>query len=103
MAGLVVELSDGHTTLRRLTYADGGFVFDPLRPGTWTLRVVGSLPEGYTPRYADRALEVVAGAEMETSIRLVAQRQQRRSIPSGPAASIERIEISAPAGSAGLD
>jgi hypothetical protein len=101
VAGVVVEASDGRTTLRRLTYADGRFVFDPLQPGTWTLRVVGSPPAGYDAHYADRAIELAAGAEMTTGIRLVAQRQQRRRIPSDPDAAIERIEFTVP--STGLD
>ncbi|HEX2095204.1 MAG TPA: hypothetical protein VHG28_22600 [Longimicrobiaceae bacterium] len=41
VTGVVVELARGGEVLRRVSGADGGFDFADLRPGRWTLSVVG--------------------------------------------------------------
>jgi hypothetical protein len=82
VAGVVVEASDGRVTHRRLTYADGRFIFDPLQPGNWTVRVLGPLPPGYALATAARPIAVGAGEEIDASIRLSPEQTIQRRIPS---------------------
>ena len=80
-AGLIVELTNGETSVRRVTGQAGQFLFKRLQPGTWSIRMVGSLPHGYIATYDDAKVEIPPGGEVETTIHLRARRVQYRRIP----------------------
>ncbi len=72
LANLLVEIKDQQEILRQLTDPQGGFSFEGIRPGEWTLRVYdnGLPPQHYLEQNESR-LELKPGEKSETTIRVL--------------------------------
>ena len=72
MANVLVEIRDPQEVLRQLTDPEGGFSFQGIRPGVWTLRVYddGLPPQHYLEKDEAR-LELKPGEKSETTIRVL--------------------------------
>jgi hypothetical protein len=83
LSQVVVELADDRGRQRRLTGTDGTAVFDDLRPGTWTLRLVNpSLPESHTPAQPSHTISLSPGATDSLTVRIMPRtpRAQRSNV-----------------------
>jgi len=85
LAGIRIELSQGDVIRRTWTDADGRFLFQPLRPGIWSLRVDAT---GMPPltRLEQEVLEVVVapGSVSEVHVFLVRVERRLRIVDEGP-------------------
>jgi hypothetical protein len=72
LANVLVEIRDPQEVLRQLTDPEGGFSFQGIRPGVWTLRVYddGLPPQHYLEKDEAR-LELKPGEKSETTIRVL--------------------------------
>lgn len=61
LAGATVEVSRGEQVYRVATDSEGGYTFLGLRPGTWTVRVVGDLPEWHV--FEPETVEIAFGPQ----------------------------------------
>jgi hypothetical protein len=76
---LVVELRHGAEVVRGVTDADGRAEFGELRPGRWTLVVVGGeLPERHRLLDSAAAVDVAPGGLAEPVLRVAARRRVLR-------------------------
>ncbi|MEW5931641.1 MAG: carboxypeptidase-like regulatory domain-containing protein, partial [Gemmatimonadota bacterium] len=84
MPGVVLELSCGGETLRRVSGADGGFDFTDLRPGRWTLSVAAAgLPPHHRFEREVVELELARGEARELALRVLPARRPVRMITGG--------------------
>jgi hypothetical protein len=82
--GLLVEVSNGAETHRRLTAADGRFVFEQLGPGQWTVRFgPHGLPEYHVVEPAVLHVEVAPGETQTAAIRIVPMKREIQMIDTG--------------------
>lgn len=90
LADMTVELSHDGEVLRSLTDAQGGFVFDGLRPGNYHLTVYAdNLPEHYHLEKPEQDLDLTANADVKVDVRVLPETRRIKmidegSIPSGP-------------------
>jgi hypothetical protein len=77
LGGQIVELTDGMERKRRVTGADGRFVFEQIRPGAWRLEVIpGELPSYHSVEQKTLTFELAPGERREVEFRVV--QEQRR-------------------------
>jgi hypothetical protein len=81
---IVVELTNGIETYRRVSDTQGRFSFDEMRPGHWTLTV----PEGQLPQYHKLEKEkwefdFTPGKKDEVTLKILPQRRAIRIIQEG--------------------
>jgi hypothetical protein len=74
LANILVEIRDDREVLRQLTDAEGGFSFQGIRPGEWTLRVYsdGLPPQHYLER-EESLFQLRSGEEAQTIVRVLAR------------------------------
>ncbi|MFA5850479.1 MAG: hypothetical protein WC833_11430 [Bacteroidales bacterium] len=61
---LIIEASNGSETFRTLTYRDGTFNFDDLRPGSWYIKIYpNGIPQGYKLDKDQFILDLTLGKE----------------------------------------
>lgn len=90
-----VEISNGNVTLHQMTSSKGRFSFDNLRPGKWSLRLVGALPQGYEVVYEHPEFDLPPGGSLQTTVRLLSRRPQIRPIPSDRDIGISLVPLGA--------
>ena len=74
--GMVVELTSGGESHRRVSDNTGTFSFADLRPGAWTLRVIGGeLPQYHYVERESYDVIVAPGASEQMSIRILPRRR----------------------------
>ncbi len=84
LANVLVELSCSSETVRRFTDRKGRFLFEDVRPGVWTLRVVGGeLPEHYRWEKEDFTFELRPGDEQEVLLRALPEGRRIQIIEAG--------------------
>ncbi len=72
LTGLVVQISDGSRSLRRVTGGTGRFVFEEVPPGLWEVEILPvGLPSNHRIVYDARSVELVAGQEVKLAMRVV--------------------------------
>ena len=84
LADMTVELARGGEVLRTMTDAQGGFVFDGLRPGNYHLTVYSdNLPEYHQIEKPEQDLELTADADVKLDIRVLPETRRIRMIDEG--------------------
>lgn len=82
--GVILELTNGVETQRRITDAQGRFLFADLRPGRWTLRVAGGdLPAQHYVEQESLELDVQPASEQQVTLRILPRRRTLRIIQEG--------------------
>jgi len=77
IANIVVELSDGVQVLRRVTNRDGIFQFTEVRPGRYTLTVIGGpLPDYHHVEQTTYQVELTPGQTGDVAIRVLQERRR---------------------------
>jgi cell division protein FtsN len=82
--GMILELTNGAEVQRRITDAQGRFLFADLRPGRWMLRVAGG--DVSAQHYVEREsleLDVQPGSEQQVTLRILPRRRTLRIIQEG--------------------
>lgn len=78
LGGLIIEISNGGQRLRKLTGADGSFRFQDLRPGRYSVRVIGGkLPERFRLESDSVEVELSGGSASIVEFRAI---EEQRSI-----------------------
>ncbi len=79
LGNLVVELSSGSEHKRRVTGADGQFLFEEVRPGRWTIAIVGGqLPTYHSLEQKMVELDLAPGELRDVEFKVI--QEQRRII-----------------------
>jgi nucleoid-associated protein YgaU len=82
--GVVLEMRRGEERRRRVTDAEGRFVFADLEPGRWTLAVVrADLPPHHAMERESVEIEIAPGATEQVALRAVARRREMRIVAGG--------------------
>lgn len=82
LGNVLLEIDDGVSRRRRLTNANGGFLFEQMIPGTYTLRVVDALLPSYTRFEQDSfSLVLAPGDERTLELRVVPEQRQVKILP----------------------
>jgi len=77
LGNLVVELSDGKESRRKVTNQDGAFSFPETRPGRYTLKIVGGqIPSYHTATPSALELDLAPGEARDVEIRVQQDRRQ---------------------------
>jgi hypothetical protein len=77
VGNLVLELSDGRVSSRKVTNQNGAFSFSDVLPGRYSLKVVGGqIPQYHTITPALLELELGLGEERDVEIRVVQDRRR---------------------------
>jgi hypothetical protein len=77
IARVLITITDGEETMRRMTNPNGDFQFVGLKPGTWTVSLLSDdLPENATPIDNSYTFELEPGQKAEAAFR-VEQRIRR--------------------------
>ncbi len=94
LGNIIVELSDGVGTWRRLTGVDGDFRFQEVRPGRYTLRLVGNrIPALHKVTPPAFELDLSSGDEKTVEFRVVQEQRLMQLVESGAS-----IVLESPAG-----
>lgn len=84
LGNLLVELSNGEQTLRTVSDRAGGFLFQQVLPGEWTLRVYPhNLPAHHRLETPTRPLHLRAGEEGWVEVRVLPQPRTIRMLDEG--------------------
>jgi hypothetical protein len=82
--GVVVELRSGSERRRRMTDAQGAFLFSDLPPGDWTVTIMGDgLPAHHALERETTPVTLAPGAEAEVTLRAVPRQRAMRIVAGG--------------------
>ncbi|HEX2923245.1 MAG TPA: hypothetical protein VHS28_04375, partial [Chloroflexota bacterium] len=86
MPGILIEMTDGNETIRRITNSEGVFDFESLRPGKWQLKVSNhNLPPQHYIENPEMSLELHPGERTNVSIRVLPKLRRIRMLTQEPA------------------
>jgi len=89
ISGLVVTLTNGEQTIRRVTDSEGSFEVSDLRPGRWTASVAGSdLPPLHHVASEPSAATVAAGQTGTIEIKVLPRKRTLRIVSGGEVTAI---------------
>ncbi len=84
LAGILIEITDGRATHRRVTNEKGYFIFEDLPPGNWTLKVSSALVPEYHYVETDLfELELSSGATETLAVRVLPEKRTMQIINEG--------------------
>ncbi|MBN2339774.1 MAG: hypothetical protein JXP48_14705 [Acidobacteria bacterium] len=84
IGNMLVELARPGETRRTVTDPHGGFLFEKLAPGTWTLKVYErNLPENHRLEKAERPVTIAPGARAGVTVRVLPRPREIRFIDKG--------------------
>lgn len=109
VANVLVELSDGTETVRRVSDPRGKFLFEGLRPGSWRLRIYEQgLPQYYFVEVPERDLALVPGQRAELVVPVLPKARAIQFIDQGvvtaePASKAPQVATARPVPRTGLE
>lgn len=84
LSNVLVELSNGQESVRRVTDRGGNFLFDSLPPGTWRLKIYDhNLPAYHYLENPEQTLRLEPGQKTSITIRVLPKARQIRFIDEG--------------------
>ncbi len=96
LGSVIVEISDDTGFRRRVTGPDGRFSFAEVRPGAYTLKVIGGrIPAYHTVELPEQVVELDRGESREIEIRVLQDRRRVQMLSLGPTGST--VVVQAPA------
>lgn len=82
---IIVELTDGYSVLRRATDKYGNFIFDELRPGNWTLKIISKqIPEYHYFENEEFVFGLAPGAEEKITVRILPRKRTIKFLDTEP-------------------
>ena len=84
VCGVMLELASGNETLRTMTYSNGDFSFEDLRPGNWKLTVYDyNLPAYHYLEKSELNVALSPGEEKRTTLRVLPTLRQIKILEQG--------------------
>jgi hypothetical protein len=83
LGNMIIELANGTETRRKLTGPDGRFDFTQVRPGHYTIRIIGSVPTYHEIEEPSREIDLAPSEARNVEFRVLQERRRIEVIMSG--------------------